>query len=209
MNQAENRRFADLILRYSQEPEQEERDEVEAQIWEGFGTEQTVMVVDMSGFSMLTEKHGIVHYLSMVRRMQLTAAPIITGYGGRVIKFEADNCFAMFPNALGAVQSAIALNHAFDAANILTPDELDIRISCGIDHGRILVIDNSDYYGHAVNRASKLGEDLASPGEILITGTAGHDIPADAGIHMQPVRLTVSGIEIDGFTINYLKQTDQ
>ena len=31
---------------------------------------------------LLTRKYGIVHYLSMVRRMQLTTEPIVKSYGG-------------------------------------------------------------------------------------------------------------------------------
>ncbi|MFC1582543.1 adenylate/guanylate cyclase domain-containing protein [Planctomycetota bacterium] len=201
-------RFYALLLRYSQEPDRPERDGVEKVLWDEFGTQKTVMVMDMSGFSLLTQKHGIVHYLSMVRRMQITSEPIIESYRGQVVKFEADNCFAMFADALGAVQAAIALNHAFDAANVLTPDELDIRISCGIDQGKILVVDEKDYFGHAVNRASKLGEDTASPGEILVTKTVADAIPEEAAISMDPISLTISGIEIEGCSVKYLKQTE-
>ena len=90
---------------------------VTVKIWEKYGSTKAVLIIDMSGFSLLTQRHGIVHYLSMVRRMQITAEPIIESYGGQVIKFEADNCYAMFDDPLGAVQSAIALNHSFQSSN--------------------------------------------------------------------------------------------
>ena len=96
--------FQDLLLIYSQETNDKERKKLEDAIWQKNGTENTVFVLDMFGFSLLTRKYGIVHYLSMIRRMQLTVEPIITGHGGRIIKFEADNCFAILPDSrIGSV----------------------------------------------------------------------------------------------------------
>ena len=95
-------------------------------------------------------------------RIQLDAR---VGFG---LNQEADNCFAMFPTVDDAIACAFALNAAFDAANDATPDELDIRVAIGIDHGSILLVDGNDFFGHPVNRASKLGEDLARPGEVLV-----------------------------------------
>ena len=119
------------------------------------------------------------------------------------MKFEADNCFASFPDPLGAVRSCISLNLAFGAANILTPEELDIRIVCGIDYGEILSVDSNDFFGNAVNRASKLGEDSAGPGEILVTDDAVVRIPKQAGIDFEPLTITISGIEIESFKVIY------
>ena len=61
--------------------------------------------------------------------MQLIAQPIVEKAGGEVVKFEADNCFAMFDSALAAVQAAIAINHAFNEINIYTADQFDIRVA--------------------------------------------------------------------------------
>ena len=166
------RKFQDLLLNFSQAEDPEIRSKIEKTLWETFGEEQAVFVLDMSGFSRLTRKFGIIHYLSMVRRMQLTTGPIVQSYDGYMVKYDADNCFALFPAPLNAVNAAIAMQHAFDATNILTPDDLDIRIACGIDYGKILVVGSEDCFGDAVNRASKLGEDVAEAGDILVTKEA-------------------------------------
>ena len=42
----------------------------------------------------------------------------------------------------------------------------------GIDYGRVLLIDDMDFYGDPVNTASKLGEDLAVRAETLVTKRA-------------------------------------
>ena len=84
-------RFQDKLLLYSQTEDVTERRQIEETIWAEYGAEYAVFVLDMSGFSLMTRKYGIVHYLSMVRRMQLTTEPIVKSYGGRMIKYEADN----------------------------------------------------------------------------------------------------------------------
>ena len=112
--------------------------------------------------------------------MQLTTEPIVKSYGGRMLKYEADNCFAIFPEPLAAVNAAIAMQHAFRAANLLTSDDLDIHISCGIDYGKVLIVAHEDCFGDPVNRASKMGEDVAGAGEILVTKEAMQMIPAYA-----------------------------
>lgn len=193
-------RFQDLLLRHSQEAAAERRDAIEEVLWRDFGLERAVLVLDMSGFSALAQRHGIVHYLSMVRRMQLTAEPIVDGYEGTLVKFEADNCYAMFPDVAAAVSAALELNQAFAAANADTPDELDIRIACGIDHGRILVVPGRDFYGVPVNRACKLGEDLAGAGEILLTAEAMARVP-DGLFAATALRFDVSGIRVEAFRL--------
>jgi adenylate cyclase len=198
-----DKHFEDSLLDYALAGDASERREIEKRLWDEFGALKTVLVLDLSGFSLLTQKYGIVHYLSIVRRMQLVAQPIIEKAGGEVVKFEADNCFAMFESTLTAVQTAIALNHAFEEINIYTVEQFDIRVAIGIDYGNVLLIGGPDYFGEAVNTASKLGEDKARPGEILITERALAKIPSGAGIQAEPVQLEFSGITIPAASIQY------
>jgi adenylate cyclase len=198
-----DKRFEELLLEYAQANTDKDRKQVEQTLWHEFGTVKAVFIMDMSGFSRLTQRFGVVHYLSMVKRMQLTAQPIVEQYGGEVIKFEADNCFALFPDSHSAVQAAITLNAAFFGMNIITPDEFDIRISIGIDYGDVLLIGGPDYFGATVNRASKLGEDIAGPGEILMTEEAFQKIPDGAGIKGKPMKFSISGIDLNVMKVEY------
>jgi len=201
-----SKKFQELLLNFSQTEGSDARHKIEEALWSEYGAEYAVFVLDMSGFSMLTRKHGIVHYLSMVRRMQLTTEPIVKSYRGIMIKYEADNCFAVFPDPLSAVNAAIAMQHAFTAENLLTPDDLDIHISCGIDYGKILIIGHEDCFGEPVNRASKIGEDLAAAGEILVTKEAMEMIPPEAGIQSRELSVSISGIVIPAYAIEYRKE---
>jgi class 3 adenylate cyclase len=207
MDNKSTNHFQDLLLSFSQESHADDRRKIEEELWRRYGTERVVFVLDMSGFSLLTRKHGIVHYLSMVRRMQIIAEPIIETYEGQVIKFEADNCFAIFPDTLSAINAAIALQLAFDAANLTTSDDLDVHIACGIDYGKILIIDNKDFFGDPVNRACKLGEDVAAAGEILVTREALERLPANANLRSREINVSISGITISAYLIDYRAQT--
>ena len=203
MDKIQSKQFQDLILRFSQETTNSGRQKIEEQLWKNYGTERVVFVLDMSGFSLLTRKYGIIHYLSMVRRMQLTAEPIIKTYGGSLLKFEADNCFAVFPDTLSAVHAAIALQLAFDASNLLTTEDFDVHISCGIDYGKILIVGNEDCFGDAVNRACKLGEDVAAAGEILVTQDAIKTVTTELDFKLREVNISVSGLTIPAYAIAY------
>jgi adenylate cyclase len=198
--------FQDKLLLFSQETSDAGRKKIEAELWNSYGAERVVFVLDMSGFSLLTRKYGIIHYLSMVRRMQLTSEPIVKTYGGSLLKYEADNCFAVFPDTLSAVHAAIALQLAFDASNLLTSDDLDVHIACGIDRGKILIIGNEECFGDAVNRACKLGEDIAAAGEILVTQDAIKTITSELDFELREVNVSVSGLTIPAYAIGYRKE---
>ncbi len=188
---------------YARADSDTERKVIEQAVWDQFGVEGAVCIHDMSGFSRLTEKRGIVHYLSMVRHMQIVVRPIIERYDGKVVKYEADNCFAFFDDALKAIQSSIAVNIAFDAMNLMTQDDLNIYISTGIDWGQILLTDGTDYFGKAVNTASKLGEDIGKGGDILVSQTTMDRISDGAGIRSEEFHAEISGVSIDARKIAY------
>jgi class 3 adenylate cyclase len=206
MDTKQEKNFQNKLLQFSKETSEAGRHEIEAELWGDYGAERVVFVLDMAGFSLLTRKYGIIHYLSMVRRMQLTAEPIIDTYGGTVIKFEADNCFATFPDTLSAIHAAIAMQLAFDASNILTTDDFDVHISCGIDQGKILLVGNNDCFGDPVNRACKLGEDVAASGEILVTKEAIDTITSELDFQLREVNVSISGITIPSYAVEYRKE---
>jgi adenylate cyclase len=87
--------------------------------------------------------------------------------------------------------------------NVLTEDEFDIRVSIGIDYGDVLLIGGPDYFGNAVNCACKMGEDIADPGEILVSATAFKQIPETAGIQGHKLELAIAGIQFEAYSIEH------
>ncbi|WP_026375041.1 adenylate/guanylate cyclase domain-containing protein [Aestuariibacter salexigens] len=145
---------------------------VERDLWNIYGMEATVVVIDMTQFTKVTQAHGIVYYLSLIKRMQDCVSICIPRFNGTLIKFSADNAFLIFDTVEEALTCLIDINKQVEKENNKTPDKHNIELCSGLDHGKILNIDNCDLFGDAVNIASKLGEDCADSGEVLISKRA-------------------------------------
>ena len=196
-------RFEGLLVEYVEAEDDARRKSAEALLWKEFGATRSVLVMVLSRFSTLTEKYGIVYNLALIRHMQNTARPLIEAAGGRVVKFEADNCFALFEGVLPAIRAGIDIQRALQALNTCAADPFEIRVGIGIDHGEVLLIGEDDFFGLPVNRASKLGEDLAGAGELLVTRAAFQTLPPGSDIQSETLNLSISGLSLDILSIKY------
>jgi len=198
INKRSKTRMEKLLQERIEHPERAA--EIDEKITKSFGETLAIFVMDMAGFSRQTLRHGIIHFLAQIHRMHSIASPIVESNGGEVIKFEADNVFAVFPDVERAVSAAIELDKSLEAANTMLPDEFDMHGEFGIGYGEILVIENEDIYGSEVNLASKLGEDLAQRGEILLTESAYKNMP-EGKREFEPLTLSVSGLELHAYRV--------
>jgi adenylate cyclase len=170
--------------------------QIDQQIREAFERQVAILVLDMVGFSRLTVQHGIIHYLAMINQMEEAARPAVKGNGGRVIKQEADNLYAVYDDPAHALESALDIFRAFNAVNNVVPSDRDIYGSVGIGYGPSLIIGDEDLFGSEVNFACKLGEDLAVKNEILLTQSAHGALPRDRYVCAQVI-YEVSEMKID------------
>jgi class 3 adenylate cyclase len=168
--------------------------EIDKKIWDTFGKTCAVWVLDMSGFSRLTMKYGITHFLAMILRLQEIALPIIVAGGGTVVKTEADNVFATFNDVASAVTASRQIQTEIANANKYLPEDWDLYVCIGIGYGDILMVGDNDFYGAEVNYASKLGEDIAKSGEIYLTENA--YVHLNAVVDSEPKEIDISGLTI-------------
>jgi len=140
-------------------------------IWARAGAHRAILVLDLSGFTRLTKKHGILHFLRVHRRAVGISLPRVATHGGRCIKLEADNVLATFARVTDAVAAARGILDDADAMNAALPDDDRVRVCQAIGWGRILELDD-DVFGDEVNVTFKLGEDVARRGELLLTEAA-------------------------------------
>lgn len=166
--------------------------EIDAAIEQAFVRTVSILVVDMCGFSRITQRHGIVHFLAMIHQMEQASRPAIAANGGDVVKQEADNLFAVFRHPAQALDAALDILRALDAMNAVMPPERALHVSVGIGHGPTLLVAGEDLFGPEMNHACKLGEDIAGAGEILLTQPAHDALPH--GRHV----FTASPVEIGG-----------
>lgn len=185
-----------LLIERVEHPERAAK--IDKTIRKQFEKTVAIMVLDMSGFSRLVQRYGIIHYLAMIRRMRSVVAPAVRRNNGIVIKFEADNCFAVFLKPDDAVQASIDINHDLDVANIATPDESDVHVCIGIGYGPTLLACD-DMYGNEMNLASKLGEDVAEKGETLLTESVKNGCTQIFKTTSFP--LTVSGVTMKAYKL--------
>ena len=188
--------FYDLIDRLST-AEGADKARLEAEIWERFGVDRTLLALDMSQFSLSVRRSGILPYLALIRRMQALTGPIVQRHNGSVIKFEADNLLATFAEPSDAVHAALAINLAIASGG----ERFEVAI--GIDHGRFILIDGNECWGDPVNVACKLGEDVARPAEVLLTLAAAKRLGDPPPFALREQRVSVSGLEFEVFAVAY------
>lgn len=169
--------------------------EIDADIKSRFEQTKAIFVLDMSGFSRLVQRYGIIHYLGMIQRMRRTVGPAVQRNNGAVVKFEADNCFAVFDSVDDAVKASLEIHRDLETANVTTADESDVHVSIGIGFGPILLFCD-DMYGNELNLASKLGEDVAERDEILLTDDARKNL-ASTEYTFKNIPLTISGVDMN------------
>ena len=182
----------------------EQTKEIDAQITKEFEQERTIFVLDMSGFSRTVQRFGIIHYLAMVHRMRRIVEPVVEKHDGIVVKFEADNCFAVFTKPDDGLAAALDIHNDLRVANLMTADESDVHVSIGIGHGPVLLF-CEDMYGNELNLASKLGEDVAERGEILLTDSA-RKLSKNETFSFETFPLAVSGVEMKAHRLKTKKE---
>ena len=173
--------------------------QIDRRIRQRFERSVAVFVLDMAGFTRLTVLRGIVHYLMLIRRMQDVCVPVLRRHRGRLVKTEADNLFAWFPGVDGAVAASLEMFDRLSEVNMQTDDESDVQVSIGIGWGPTLVMGH-DMWGSEFNFASKLGEDLAGAGEVLLT-TAAHRELRGSPYRFRRRPVTVSGMPYDAWLL--------
>jgi len=168
-----------------------------ADLWERYGEERAVMVLDSSGFSRVSEQHGIIHFLSRLVLMRNLVAPVLEEHGYHEFHFQADNIFATFDSPDAAIRAAMAAHRTVHRDNLMLTDEEPFRVCIGIGFGRLLYSETLEgYFGEEMNLASKLGEDVADGGETLITPGAYAAASADVLHGFEPADANISGLDL-------------
>lgn len=142
---------------------------IDKRIWDLFGEDWAVMFTDLSGFSRYVAEFGIIHFLQTIYESERILTPVIDDYDGILLKVEGDSMLIIFRVVEKAVDCAIKMQNVLKEYNIHKPEAENVLLCLGIGFGKVLRIGDTDVYGPEVNLASKLGEDIAKAGDILIT----------------------------------------
>jgi class 3 adenylate cyclase len=185
----------------------ERRAEITEIIERTFSEQKAILILDMSGFCRTTHLYGIVSFLLMIHQMQLICRPCVEQNNGVVVKADADNLFCIFDTVTGAIGAGQEIIEHLNTANKVLPVERHLYAAMGIGYGKILNIADQDVFGDEVNLASKLGEDIAKMGEILLTSAARAEI-AGADIQTPEITISVSGISLTYYSVATAHEID-
>ena len=139
-----------------------------------------ILSADMVGYSRLMEadEEGTIARQKVHREKLID--PQIAEHRGRIVNVAGDGLLVEFSSVVDAVQCAVEVQRALESAESKVSPDRRIRYRVGINLGDI-VIDEDDILGDGVNVAARLQE-LAKPGEILISGTAFDQVKKKIGL---------------------------
>ncbi len=149
-----------------------DRKAIDQKIWDLFGEDWAIVYTDLAGFSRKVAEFGITHFLQVIFEKKRLLLPIVEKHNGILVKVEADSFLLLFRRASSALRCSIQMQQASRAYNLERVPEEQVLLCVGIGRGTILKLGDTDAYGQEVNAASKLGEDEAREGEILMTQAA-------------------------------------
>jgi adenylate cyclase len=190
--------LTNLLTELLESPEQ--WDQIVERIEKIFTQTRAIMVLDMSGFSRTTLNRGITSFLLMIHQMQLLAVPSVEDNGGTLIKTEADDLYCVFDSVSDALAASREITVRLETANLILPKDRELYASVGIGYGPVLNIGNQDLWGSEMNLASKLGEDIAEQGEIILSAAAKEAL-GETVHRFEQRSLEISGLDLDYFVL--------
>jgi class 3 adenylate cyclase len=165
---------------------------LDKRIWDLFGETWAIMFTDLAGFSRRVDEFGIIHFLQTIFESQRLLIPCIDAYDGILLKQEGDSMLVIFKRPQKALECALAMQKSLIPYNADRPEAEQVLLCIGLGYGEVLKIGDADVFGAEVNAASKLGEDTAKAGEILVTGTVKQAAPLE-GLHFEQIHETIPG----------------
>lgn len=172
---------------------------IDRRIWDLFGDTAAIVFTDLTGFSRRVAEFGIIQFLQEIHAQRRLFLPIIAAHDGILLKEEADSMLLVFRRPDQAVACSVAMQRASKTENDARRPEDRVLLCVGIGYGRVLRIADRDVYGQEVNAASKLGEDIAKAGQILVTDAVRSELPAHS---FEPIEVEVAG-SLRNFELRY------
>ena len=140
---------------------------------EKYSWEKAILTIDMTGFTLSALQVGELNSLTRIFDAQRAALPVLQERGAELIRCFADDIIALFREPGEAIDSALEVHRRIEQFNASPLASSHPAVCCaGIGFGRVFAIGPSQAQGEEMNRASKLGEEIARGSETLVTEKA-------------------------------------
>jgi TolB-like protein/class 3 adenylate cyclase len=125
-----------------------------------------VIAADVVGYSRLMgrDESGTLARLRKNRSELLD--PVLTKYGGRLVKLTGDGALVEFASAVDALSAAIEFQQAMAEVNVDQPVDTALVFRMGLHLGD-LIVDGDDLYGDGVNIAARLEAEAPAGGIVI------------------------------------------
>lgn len=145
----------------------------ESQFGKKYHREHAILSMDMTGYTSSAMRHGELQSFLRILDAQRVAIPVLQECGAKLIRCFADDIVALFDEPNAAVDAAFEVHRRIRLFNESPLASLHPTQCCaGIGFGMAYAIGPNLAQGDEMNRASKLGEDIARANETLITERA-------------------------------------
>ena len=138
-----------------------------------YSRERAILNIDMTGFTLSALEVGEINSLARIFDAQRALLPVLQDFGAELIRCFADDVVALFHDPGIAVDAALEMHRRIRRFNASPLASAHPTVCCaGIGFGSVFAIGPNLAQGDEMNRAAKLGEDIARGNETLVTERA-------------------------------------
>lgn len=137
-----------------------------------YAVTRAILDLDITGFTESAMREGQLSSLLRIFDTQKVVVPVFKETGAQLMRAFADDIVALFDDAHAALDAALEIHRRMEEFNRVTPRQRPPECCIGIGYGSVYAIGPNLAQGDEMNRASKLGEDIARGGETLLTENA-------------------------------------
>jgi class 3 adenylate cyclase len=170
----------------------EGRPELDCKSFPSLFRKQAIVFTDTADFTLRTARDGILHFLMVFDNVTAVVSKAVKTTGGSVVKVEGDSLLLRYDDADAACRGVLQVDEAIQGYNEGKPENEQVHFSYGVGYGDLLDLEE-DVFGLEMNLASKVGEDLAEPGEALLTPAAAAALSPDMLKRVVPYRVVTFG----------------
>jgi class 3 adenylate cyclase len=131
---------------------------------------KAILALDLTGFTLHCMEGPPAQAFLRILDAQRICVPVLQDHGATLVRAFADDLVALFDEPAPALDAAFEIHRrvaAFNAAGLAGEHPAECCI--GIGYGDVYAIGANLAMGDEMNRAAKLGEDIARGAETLVT----------------------------------------
>jgi class 3 adenylate cyclase len=150
---------------------------------------KAILTLDLTGFTEHCMHHHPAHAFLRILDAQKICVPVFKEYGASLVCAFADDLVGLFHEPAPALEAAFEIHRrvaAFNASGLCGPHPAECCI--GVGYGDVYAIGRNNAMGDEMNRAAKLGEEIARGGETLVTTNLHTALRHRDDFHFEPQR---------------------